>query len=190
MKTNLSFSILTTLIVLLIGSSSLVAEAQMFDGELDGLILSGGAGFSAIVAGDNNFDDGVTVSGVSGVITNVKIGYGISNQLAIYVSSPIQYFTPGLGLMYFPDQYPDYYLNGTLGFRSIGGIDLLAISGGGGYELRDHLFLELMLGYNRYSYTYTYTNPQFSFFTGPTTTTETLYSNAIIIAATFNYYFY
>ena len=70
MKTNLSFSILTTLIVLLIGSSSLVAQAQMFDGELDGLILSGGAGFSASVAGDNNFDSGFTVSGV---ITNVKI---------------------------------------------------------------------------------------------------------------------
>ena len=193
MKTNLRFSILTTSIVLLIGSPSLVAQAQMFDENREGLILGGGAGFSAIVVGDNKSDIGFTGSGLT---TNGKIGYGISNQLAIYVSSSIHNFTPGLGLMYFPDQYSDYYLNGTLGFRSAAGISNLAISGGVGYEFHDHIMFELTMGYNQFSYpetsiTYTTTNYYgYEVPTGTETSTTRNKINIITISFTLNYYFY
>lgn len=90
--------------------------------------------------------------------------------------------------MYFPDERPDYYLQGLLGYTSANQHNLLSIAGGIGYELRDQVTLEGMLGYNRYSYTYTTYGG--SFFGGFTTGTATTAINIMTVAVTFNVYFY
>ena len=88
--------------------------------------------------------------------------------------------------MYFADPSSEYYLQGLIGRTSANQDSLLSIAGGLGYELRDHVSLELMLGYNRVSDTYTSAwNP----WTGETIN-ETSESNIITIAATFNVHFY
>ena len=179
METNLRFSILTTLIVLLICGAPLIARAQLFDGEREGLLLGIGVGYAAVASGDNG-------SSATGFATSGKIGYGMSDQLTIYLSSTVPSIIPSLGFMYFTDRNSDYYLQGSLGYASSEEDSHLSISGGIGYELRDHVSLELMLGYIRFSDTYT---AAFNPFTG-TTINETSETDIIIIAATFNVHLY
>ena len=168
----------TTSIILLLCFAPFIADAQMFDGSREGLIFGGGIGYAAVASGDYGSATGFTTSG--------KIGYSISDQLAIYVSSSVLSFFPSLGFTYFLDSSSDYFVQGALGYTSGDEDSILSIAGGGGYELRDHLTLELMLGYNRLSDTY---SSSYNIFTGATTTT-TSHSNFITVAATFNYYFY
>ncbi|MDE0634987.1 MAG: hypothetical protein OXI43_03925 [Candidatus Poribacteria bacterium] len=178
MKMNKHFFILTTLMMLLICGTPLATHAQLFDGKREGLILGGGIGYAAVASGDYGSATGFTTLG--------KIGYGTSDQLIIYVSSSIISFFPSLGFAYYPNLDSDYFVQGALGYTSADNDSILSISGGMGYELRDHMALEFMLGYNRLSDTYT---SSFNIFTGATTT-ATSHSNFITIAATFNYYFY
>ena len=180
MKMNRRFPILTTLIVLLICGTPLVTHAQLFDGKREGLLLGIGVGYAAIAGG------GDIEGSAAGFATSGKLGYGMSDQLTIYLSSTVPSIIPSLGFMYFTDPNSDYYLTGLLGYASGDQDSILSISGGMGYELRDHVSLELMLGYNRISDTYTSAwNP----WTGETIN-ETSESNIITIAATFNVHFY
>ena len=180
MKMNGRFWMLATLIVLLICSTPLVARAQLFDGEREGLLLGIGVGYAAIASG------GDIEGSATGFATSGKLGYGLSDQLTIYLSSTVPSIIPGLGFMYFTDRNSKYYLTGLLGYTSGDQDSLLSISGGIGYELRDHVSLELGLGYIRYTDTYTSAwNP----WTGQTFN-ETSHSNIITIAATFNVHFY
>ena len=185
MKTHLCFSMLTTLVVLLICGTPLVTQAQLFDGEREGLLIGGGLGYAAITTGADS--SGESFSG-SGFTTTGRIGYGLSDQLTIYFSSTVPNLVPSLGFMYFTDQRSDYYLQGLLGYTSANQDSLFSIAGGLGYELRDHVTLEGMLGYNRFSDTYTTYGG--SFWGGFTTGTATTTTNIITIAVTFNVYFY
>lgn len=180
MKMNGRFWMLTTLIVLLVCSTPLVTHAQLFDGEREGLLLGIGVGYAAVASG------GAIEGSATGVALSGKLGYGMSDQLTIYLSSTVPSIVPGLGFMYFTDRNSEYYLTGLLGYASGDQDSVLSISGGLGYELRDHVSLELMLGYNRISDTYT---SSINIFTGETFN-ETSQSNVITIAATFNVHFY
>ena len=179
MKINLRF-ILTTLIVLLICGTPLVASAQLFDGEREGLLLGVGVGLAALASGGNY------EGAASGFVVSGKIGYGMSDQLSLFLSSAVPQFSPHLGFMYFTDRNADYYLQGLIGFADSEEDRHLSISGGVGYELRDQMFLELMLGYTRFSYSYT---TGINFWTGEVIN-ETSVTNVITIAATFNVHFY
>ena len=152
MKTHLCFSMLTTLVILLICGPPLVTHAQLFDGEREGLLIGGGLGYAAIATGEDSSGESFTGSGFT---TTGRIGYGLSDQLIIYFSSTVPNLVPSLGFMYFTDRRSDYYLQGLLGYTSANQDSLFSIAGGLGYELRDHVTLEGMLGYNRYSDTYT-----------------------------------
>ena len=180
MKMNGRFWILTTLIVLLICAVPLVAGAQLFDGKREGLLLGIGAGYAAVATG------GDYGGSAAGFVTSGKIGYGMSDQLSLFLSSAVPQFSPHLGFMYFTDRNSDYYLQGLLGFAGSEDDRHISISGGIGYELRDHVSLELMLGYTRFSDTYT---TGINFWTGEVIN-ETSVTNIITIAATFNVYFY
>ncbi|MCY4569083.1 MAG: hypothetical protein OXD49_12325 [Candidatus Poribacteria bacterium] len=179
MKTNLRF-ILTTLIVLLICGAPLVASAQLFDGEREGLLLGVGVGFAALSSG------GDYEGAASGFVASGKIGYGMSDQLSLLLSSAVPQFSPRLGFMYFTDRNSDYYLQGLIGFAGSEEDRHLSISGGVGYELRDQISVELMLGYTRFSDTYT---TGINLWTGDVIN-ETSVTNIITIAATFNVHFY
>ena len=181
MKTNGRFWMLTTLIVFLVCTTPLVTHAQLFDGEREGLFIGGGIGYAAIATGADSSGESFSASGFT---TAGRIGYGLSDQLIIYFSSTVPNLVPSLGLMYFTDRRSDYYLQGLLGYTSANQDSLLSIAGGLGYELRDHVTLEGMLGYNRFSDTYTAYRGFFQRYTATTTT------NIITIALTFNVYFY
>lgn len=177
---NLRISVLTTLIVLLICGVPLIATAQLFDGERDGLLLGVGVGYAAIASG------GDYEGSAAGFTASGKFGYGLSDQLSLFLSSAVPQFSPHLGLMYFTDRNSNYYLQGLLGFSGSEEDRHLSVSGGIGYELRDHVSLELMLGYTRFSDTYT---TGINFWTGEVIN-ETSVTNIITIAATFNVHFY
>lgn len=180
MKMNRHFGMLTTLIVLLICSTPVVTDAQLFDGEREGLLLGIGVGYAAIASGGDYEGSAV------GFVTSGKIGYGLSDQFSLFLSSAVPQLSPHLGCMYFTDRNSNYYLQGLLGFAGSEEDRHLSISGGIGYELRDHVSLELMLGYTRFSDTYT---TGINFWTGEVIN-ETSHSNIITIAATFNVHFY
>lgn len=188
MKMNLRF-ILTTLMVLLICGASLVASAQLFDGEREGLILGGGFGFAGVVSHTySTYYDYADTSVGAGWVASGKIGYGLSDQLALFLSSPVRDFSPHFGFMYFTET--GFYLQGLIGALSYENAHFassdeylevyhfheserpLFISGGVGYELRDQISLEFMLGYTRDDASNYYP------------------SNIFMIAATFNVHFY
>ena len=177
---NGRFWLLTTLIVLLICGTPLVTHAQLFDGAREGLLLGIGVGYAAIASG------GDIEGSATGFATSGKLGYGVSDQLTIYLSSTVPSIIPSLGFMYFTDRNSNYYLTGLLGYASGDQDSLLSLSGGIGYELRDHLSLELGLGYIRYTDTYT---SGLNIWTGEIFN-ETSQTNVITIAATFNVHFY
>ena len=181
MKISFRYSILTTLIIMLFCSSTFIAQAQLFDGEREGLIFGGGIGYSVIAAGDESS----SFTG-SGFTTNGRLGYGLSNQLAVVLSSSIQNLFPGIGFLYFSDPNSQYFIQGSVGYTSADQDSLFAISGGIGYELREYVTLELILGYNRFSDTYT---SSYNFFTGATTT-STSQTNIITVSATVNLLLY
>ena len=157
-----------------------VALAELFDGEREGLLLGVGVGYAAIASG-GDIEGSATGFAVTG-----KLGYGLSDQLTIYLSSTAPSILPSLGFMYSADRRSDYYLLCALGYTSADEDSLLSISGGMGYELSDQLSLELIGGYIRYSDTYT---SQWNPWTGRTVN-ETSLSNVFTIAATFNVHFY
>jgi hypothetical protein len=176
---NRRFPVLTTLIVVLICGIPVIAQAQLFDSEREGLLLGIGAGYIAV----NSSDYG---GSAAGAFVAGKVGYGMSDQLTVILAPYLPSFTPHFGFMYFPDYNSDYYLQGLLGYASAQQDSSLSISGGIGYELRDNVSLELMAGVIRYSDTYT---ASFNPWTGQTIN-ETSQSNIITIAATFNVHFY
>ena len=133
------------MIVLLICGTPLVTHAQLFDGEREGLLLGIGVGYAAIASG------GDIEGSATGFATSGKLGYGMSDQLTIYLSSTVPSIVPSLGFMYFTDRNSDYYIHGALGYTSANEESLVSLLGGIGYELRDHVSLELGLGYIRYS---------------------------------------
>ena len=175
MQMNLRF-ILTTLIVLLICGTPLVTSAQLFDGEREGLLLGVDVGFATALVSGGNYE-----GAASGFVTSGKIGYGMSERLSLFLSLAVPQFSPRLGFMYFTDRNSAYYLQGLIGFDRH-----LSISGGVGYELRDQISLELLLGYTRFSDTYP---AGVNFYTGEVFN-ETSVTNIISIAATFNIHFY
>lgn len=185
MITNRHKWMFRTLIVLFIWSPPLIAQAQLFDGEREGLLIGGGLGFAVIAMGDDH--SGESFSG-TGFTTTGRIGYGLSDQLTLYFSSAVPNLVPSLGVMYYPDRRSDYYLQGLFGYTSANRDSLMSIAGGMGYVLREHVTLEGMLGYNRFSDTYTTYGG--SFWGGFTTYTATTTLNIITITATFNVYFY
>ena len=140
MKIYLRFAILTTLIVLLICGTPLIAlgqligPGQLFDEDLEGVLVGFGVGYAAAAAGDNsNRFAGYAVAG--------KLGYGVSDKLAFYIAS-----TRTFGCIFFRDPNSPFYLHG-----SIGGGSGLSVSGGIGYELPHHTAVELGLGVFRYA---------------------------------------
>ena len=180
MKMNRRFGLFITLIVSLIWGTPLVTDAQLFDGEREGLLLGTGLGYAAIASG------GEIEGSATGFALSGKVGYGVSDQLTLYFSSTVPSIIPSLGFMYFTEQDSDFYLQGALGYTSADQDSLFSISGGLGYELRDHVSLEFGLGYMRFSDTYT---SEWNIWTGEIVN-ETAHSNIITIAATFNVHFY
>ena len=180
MKQNAPFYVFVFCVVFLILSPPLVTDAQLFDGEREGLFLGAGLGFAAVASG------GAIEGSATGFAVSGKLGYGWSDQLTLYLSSTVPSVLPGLGFLYFTDPNSDYYLTGLLGYVSSDQDSIFSISGGIGYELRDHISLELILGYNRVSHTYT---RSLNIWTGEIIN-ETSESRMMTIAATFNVHFY
>ena len=185
MKMNVRFSIFTILIVLLICNTPLVTDAQLFDGEREGLMIGGGIGYAAIATGQDSSGESFSASGVT---TAGRIGYGLSDQLTLYFSSAVPNLVPSIGVMYFADPSSEYYLQGLIGRTRAAEDSLLSIAGGFGFELRKYVTLEGMLGYN--SFTDTYTEYEGSFFGGFNPVTKTMTTNIITLSVTFNVYFY
>lgn len=181
MKKSFHYSILTALLIMLFCGSTCIVQAQLFDGEREGLILGGGIGYSVIATGDESS----SFTG-SGFTTNGRIGYGLSNQFAVVLSSSIQNLFPGIGVMYYSDPNSQYFFQGSVGYTSADQDSLFALSGGIGYELREYFTLEFLLGYNRLTDTYTET---YNFFTGASTT-STSQTNLITASVTFNVLMY
>ncbi len=183
--------IFTTLMVLLICGTPLVARAQLFDGERDGLILGAGVGFAGVMSytySTLEYYDHTDTDVGSGWIASGKIGYGLSDQLALFLSSPVRDFSPHFGFMYFTER--GVYLQGLIGFLTYENAHFassdeylddihfyheerpLLISGGVGYELRDQISLEFVLGYARDA------------------SSKSFLADILTIAATFNVHFY
>ena len=188
MRIRLTFHISVLCLAILVFNIPLVTHAQLFDGEREGLLIGGGLGYTAAaITSEGNILGGFY--SVSGFTTTGRIGYGLSDQLTIYFSSPVTDIVPSLGVMYFPDQKSDYYLQGLIGYRSSNLYSLLSIGGGIGYHFHDQITLEGMLGYNRYSYSITTPGYDSWFFSSPAYTTEFDF-NILTLAVTFNVYFY
>lgn len=175
MRTGLRFGILTTLTVLFVCGSPQRAPAQwvgpgqLFDGDLNGVIVGVGIGYAAAAHGDSS-------ARVGGYSAAGKLGYGVSDRLAFYLTSHLAF-----NGMYFPDPTKPFYLHGSVG--SGGG---LSISGGVGYELPHHTAVELGLGVFRYNDT---APAGYNLLTGETFY-ETSAVNIITIGATFNVLLY
>ena len=184
-KMNRRFSVFTILIVLLICGAPLIADAQFFDGEREGLMIGGGLGYAGIVTGQDSSGESFSASGFT---TTGRIGYGFSDQLTLFFSSAVPNIVPSIGVMYFADSRTNNYLQGLIGYTSAAEDSLLSIAGGVGFGLNKHVTLEGMLGFNRF--TDTYTSYGGSFFDGLTTSTETTMTDILTIAVTFNVYFY
>ena len=179
MPTCLHTLILTTLIALFICGTPLIAPAQLFDGDREGLLLGIGAGYAAIASGNNG-------GAATGVAVSGKLGYGMWDQLTLYLSSTIPNISPSLGFMFFPYRNSPIYRQGLVGQASSEEDSHFSISGGIGYEMRENISVELMLGFIRYSDTYAAAyNP----WTGEIIN-ETSETNIITIAATFNVHLY
>ncbi len=183
MRTNYRYLFLLNVIIVLFCCSSIIVHAQFIDGNREGLIFGGGIGYSGAAVDNKDIDSDLTLSGFT---TNGRIGYGVSNDLVIFLSSSIQNIFPGIGVMYFPDRTSQYFFQGTVGYTSANQDNLFAITGGIGYEFRKYLTLELILGYNRFTDTYT---SSLNIFTGETTT-STSHTNIITVSATFNVLMY
>ena len=175
MKTSLNLTVLT---VLLICGGQRVADAQFFDGNREGLVIGGGVGYAAAA--------GESLGSAAGFTTFGRIGYGFSDELTLYFSSSLPSIAPAVGFLYSPDRHAAYYFQGALGYASFDEDSLLSLSGGVGYELRDHVMLELSLGFNRFTETYV---SSYDFWTGQIST-ATSQTNIITLAATFNVLFY
>ena len=171
--------------LMLVVIAPLIADAELFDGEREGLMIGGGVGYAASGTGQNSSGESLSASGIT---TTARIGYGLSDQLTLYFSSGVPNLVPRLGVMYFADPKAEYYLQGLIGYTSTAGKSLLSIAGGLGYQLRKYVTLEGMLGYS--SFSDTYTTYDGSFFSGFTTSPETTTTNIITISCTFNVYFY
>lgn len=202
--------IFTTLMVLLICGAPLVASAQLFDGERDGLLLGVGVGFAGVVSYmgyDSDGQDSSFRASGPGFLASGRIGYGLSDQFSLFLSSTVRDFSPHLGFMYFTDS--DAYLQGLIGFVSSENVRFvssdvyseknhfrgsdkdrhLIISGGIGYELRDQISLEFMLGYIRPSYIKnTWNAPVYG--SPKVVAREKFWNNIMMIAVTFNVHFY
>lgn len=185
MKTTLSLTVLADLTLLLICSGPGVADAQFLDGNREGLIVGGGVGYAAAV--------GESLGSVAGFTPFGRVGYGFSDEFALYFSSSLPSIAPAIGCLYYPDRHAPYYFQGALGYVSFDEDSLLSLSGGVGYELRDHVMIEFSLGFHRFTDTYTYTSytDHIDLWIGRgTTVIETSHTNMITLAATFNVLLY
>ena len=171
MKTTLSFTVLTVLTVLLICGEQRIADAQVFDGNWEGPAIGGGVGYAAATG---------EILGSAGFTPFGRIGYGFSDGFILYFSSSLPSIAPAIGVLYSPDRYARYYFQGTLGYESFGEDSLMSLSGGFGYELRDHVMLELSLGFNRFTNN-SWTGERY---------TEVSQTNIITLAAIFNFFLY
>lgn len=174
MQTPLRPIALTVLVLLLICSGQRVAEAQLFDGKREGLVVGVGVGYAAAAAGG--------IGAAAGFTTFGRIGYGFSDAFTLYFSSSLPSIAPAIGVLYTPERWDPYYFQGTLGYASLGDDSLLSVSGGLGYEVRDHVTLEFALGFHRHTESHTHS---INWWTGETLT-ETSQTNIITIAATLN----
>ena len=177
MKTPLSLTVLTVVTVLLICGGQRLADAQVFDGNWEGLAVGGGVGYAVSPVENRGSATGFTTFG--------KIGYGLSDRFILYFSSSLPTIAPTVGFLYAPNRHIPYYFQGALGSESFGENRLMSLSGGVGYEVREHVMLELSLGFNRFTETHSY----FSILTGETMT-RTSTTNSITLAAIFKFFLY
>lgn len=175
----------------------------LFDGERDGLLLGVGVGFAGVISSTVEYYGYTDPDVRSGWIASGKIGYGLSDQLALFLSSPVRDFSPHFGFMYFTER--GVYLQGLVGFLTYENAHFassdeyedyqdyhfydreerhLLISGGVGYELRDQISLEFMLGYTRFS------DIESRRGEGLEVIQEKVTTHIMMIAVTFNVHFY
>jgi len=133
----------------------LTSHANAFDDNKEGFMLGLGIGVSSIqtnIIGDDSRD--------TGFATSLKIGYGLNEQLAVYLSASgdvykydgkgksIDTAISGIGFDYYFDKNAPYYVTAMVG---VGRINELKNSDeekgygflvGLGYELSQHLSLE------------------------------------------------
>lgn len=175
---NRRFSILTTLIVVLICGIPVIAQAQLFDGEREGLLGGVGVGYAAVQSS--------AVDMVSGFTGLGKIGYGLSNQFSLHLITLPPDITPGIGFNYFSNPISPLYLHGALGYASANQDSNILIAGGLGYEFRKYMSLEATLGLNRYSDTYT---SSIDIYTGQVYNDTAVY-NILTFVVAFNFTYY
>ena len=147
-------------------------NAHAFDGERKGFILGGGIGLGMTSFTQSLGGFGERISGdretKPSFVTDFKIGGGVSEQVLLYWTSRVSWFsleniladtvtiasgTAGVGVTYFPNPESNFYLLGGLGLAtwgtpfesgtspSIG----LALLGGIGFELSPHWTLDITL---------------------------------------------
>ncbi len=177
MKTPLSFTVLTVVTVLLICCGQCLADAKFFDGNWEGLAIAGGVGYAVSPVENRGSVNGFTTIG--------RIGYGLSDRFMLFLSSSIPTIAPTVGFLYAPNRHVPYYFQGALGYESSGEDRLMSLSGGIGYEVREHVALELSLGFNRFTETYS----SFIISTGETVK-NTSNTNSITLAAIIKFFMY
>ena len=159
-------SILIVLVILALPVSS----AGAFDGELKGLVAGGGLGFGmSMVDQDIN---GASLGGLTrfGPAYDLRIGVGASESIALLLSlrgswirydtqrtdnSDVLHGTLGIGMVqYFKNGRSKWYSTGQLGvaYFSLVEEDVDALTGFGfaaglGYQWRQHLGAEVLIGY-------------------------------------------
>ncbi len=167
--------IVLTLVIVLI--YSVPCKAELFDGERAGFILGAGVGYAAVQS---------SLYAASGFTGLGKIGYGLSDQFSLHLTTLPPSFTPSLGFNYFSKIDSPLYLHGGIGYGSADSDSNISISGGLGYEFHQHLSLEGILALNRYSDTYT---SQIDIYSGQIYN-ETTHYNFLTLAVTFNFSYY
>jgi hypothetical protein len=144
-----------TIIMIFMAMTLIPQNSQAFNNERKGFILGLGGGYgSAKVSGDNDSDSW------GGLATTFKIGGGTTDQVLLYYSNRVVFFSvnsynfyqgmSAFGVSYFLEpQAPSFYFSGELGLGILGtweeGGDSdsgFGFTFGAGYEVSPHFVLE------------------------------------------------
>lgn len=157
-------TLLLVLLCLLPETQSLAGESNYFDKFMDdkrkglllGLELGYGVGtaqynFSTPDSTSTPEDSDIWDDSLYGTLARVKFGYGLSENLALYMAGAIGNTNSlDLGAMlFFQQSSPSFYLDGSVGYYDLDLEDsnFYGLRLGGGYEFRPHFMIEAGMQY-------------------------------------------
>jgi len=144
-----------TIVLALVALIALPNQASAFNDERQGFMLGLGAGYgSAKISWDGDSDS------QTGLATTFKIGGGTSNQLQLYYSNRVIFFSENdynfyqgmsaFGVSYYLEPTaPSFFFSGELGLGALNSFESgydgdsgFGFTIGGGFEIAPHLILE------------------------------------------------